>query len=245
MKKLEFRGEDLTPERLQALGNEIDLEHLVIWGGPLRNADLAPLAKLTALKQLALGEMRVDDGVFEYLHNLPRLETLILAYTANRGDLTPLVDLPLRDVRLEGCRFAGDHSAASLAKIPGLHQLELHMTGLTDAGVAALAALPLDTLWLGPRVTDTAMQTLAGMPTLRHLDICAHNVSDEGARALSTLPNLEILWLTRCGLTDESVDALATMSGLRELNINCTGISESGLLRLRAALPGCHFPEPD
>ncbi len=245
MKKLEFAGENLTPEKLEALGNEHDLEHLVIWGGPLKNDDLAPLAKLVALKQLALGEMRIDDGVFEYLRHLPKLETLILAYTANRGDVTPLLNLPLKDVRLEGCRFVGDHSATSLARIPTLRKLEIHMTGLTDAGVAALAALPLETLWLGPRVTDAAMQILGGMPTLRHLDICAHNVSDEGARALSTLPNLEILWLARCGITDDSVAALAAMSGLRELNVNCTGISNSGMNRLRAALPGCTFPDPD
>lgn len=245
MKKLEFSGADLTPEKLQLLGNEIDLEHLVIWGGPLTNADLAPLARLTALKQLALGEMRIDDGVFEHLRHLHRLETLILAYTANRGDLTPLADLPLRDVRLEGCRFVGDHSAASLAKLSTLRQLELHMTGLTDAGVMALAALPLETLWLGPRVTDSAMQVLAGMPTLRHLDICAHNVSDEGTRALATLPNLQVLWLARCGITDDSVEALSSMSCLRELNVTCTGISDAGMSRLRAALPACRFPEPD
>lgn len=245
MRKLEFRGQDLTPEGLHALGLESELEHLVIWGGPLTNDDLAPLAHLKGLKQLVLGEMRIDDGVFVHLQHLPNLETLILAYTSNRGDMTSLTHLPLRDVRLEGCRFVGDTCAETLARIPTLRQLELHMTGLTDLGVAALAGLPLETLWLGPRVTDAAMETLSKMPTLRHLDICAHNVSDAGAKMLASLPRLEILWLSRCDIGDECVEALAGISTLQELNVNCTRVTEDGLKTLRAALPNCRFPEPD
>lgn len=245
MRKLEFRGEDLTPDKLQALGLESELEHLVIWGGPLVNDDLVPLAQLTELKQLVLGEMRIDDGVFAHLEHLSKLETLILAYTANRGDLTALTHLPLRDLRLEGCRFVGDACAETLAKMPGLRHLEMHMTGLTDRGVAALAALPLENLWLGPRVTDASMETLSKMPTLRHLDICAHNVSDVGAKMLATLPKLEVLWLTRCDITDACVEALGSVSTLRELNVNCTGVSADGIRTLRSALPQCRFPEPD
>ncbi len=245
MRRLEFRGEDLTPEKLLALGEHSELEHLVIWGGPLTNEDLSPLANLAGLQSLVLGEMRIDDGVFSHLRGLKQLETLNLAYTNVRGDFTPLAELPLRDVRLEGCRFVGDASAATLAHVSALRHLEIHMTGLTDAGVAHLAGLPLEVLWLGPRVTDEAMRTLAGMPTLKYLDICAHMVSDAGVAMLATLPNLEVLWLSRCGLTDAAVSSLIQLRGLRELNVNFTGVSENGLARLRAALPACRFPEPD
>ena len=119
------------------------------------------------------------------------------------------------------------------------------MTGLTDVGVETLSRLPLEILWLGPRVTDAAMATLAKMPTLRHLDICAHMVTDEGALALATLPNLEILWLCRCSITDACLDALASIPHLRELNVNATAVTEAGLRRLRETLPNCRFPAPD
>lgn len=243
MKSVEIAGGDLTPGRLAEL--PADLESLVIWGGPLRNEDLTPLARFRELRHLALGEMRIDDGVFGYLASLPNLEILNLAYTAVRGDFSALTGLPLREVRLEGCRWVGDHTARSLAAFPTLRNLEIHMTGFTDAGVAALADLPLEVLWLGPRVTDEAMKVLSGMPTLRHLDICAHNVSDEGVRMLAKLPRLEILWLARCEVTDASIDVLASLKSLCELNVNYTGVSSAGLDRVRAALPGCRFPEPD
>jgi hypothetical protein len=119
------------------------------------------------------------------------------------------------------------------------------MTGVTDAGVQSLSGLPLEVLWLGPRVTDAALATLAGMKTLQHLDICAHNVSDEGVAALTNLPLLSKLWLTRCGITDACVEALSGMPALVELNVNDTGITEAGMSLLRRVLPACRFPEPD
>jgi hypothetical protein len=245
MKSFAARGEELTLEHIQAVQASPDLEELVIWGGPLKNNDLAFLAGLTSLKSLVLGELRIDDAIFAHLRHLIRLEYLVLSYTAVTGDFTPMHGLPLRDVRLEGCRFVGDAAAESLAAFPSLRQLELHMTGLTDAGVAALTHLPLEVLWLGPRVTDASLVALSEITTLQHLDVCAHNVTDEGVRALVSLPNLKNLWLTRCGITDACVEMLGAMSGLQELNVSHTGVSEAGLARLRGALPSCRFPEPD
>ena len=245
MKGFEIPGSELTLEKIQEITADPELEHLVVWGGPLGNSDFAFLRDVPSLKSLVLGEMRIDDGIFAHLRHLKKLEYLVLAYTGIRGNFAALEGLPLRDVRLEGCRFVGDQAAESLARFSTLRQLEIHMTGVTDAGVAALAGLPLEVLWLGPRVTDGALEVLGRMPTLRYLDICAHNVSDEGVAHLRTLPNLRILWLTRCGITDASVAVLAALGELQELNVNHTGISEAGLARLRAALPGCRFPDPD
>jgi hypothetical protein len=243
--KIEVAGETATPEFLRSLEGNADLEHLTIWGGPLKNEDLEPLRRLTQLKGLRLGEMRVDDGLFAYLQPLRKLETLILAYTGIRGDFTPLYGLPLRDVRLEGSRFVGDACAAALAGFPTLRRVEVHMTGITDVGLQSLSSLPLEVLWLGPRITDAGLASIAGMTTLRHLDLCAHMVTDAGIAALSNLRNLEILWITRCSVTDKSVPVLAGLQSLKELNVNDTGITSAGLARLRAALPSTRFTEPD
>ncbi len=245
MNKVEISGGDLRPGFLEGLAEMPALEHLVIWGGAVRNADLEPLSRLTGLRHLCLGEMPIDDGVLPYLRNMRALDTLILPYTGIRGDFSPLEGLPLRDIRLEGSRFVGDACAATLARFPTLRKVEIHMTGLTDAGVKLLAGLPLETLWLGPRITDEGMTAMAGIPTLRHIDICAHMVTDEGVAAIVGLRNLEVVWLSRCSVTDASIPVLSGMTGLKELNVNYTGVTPEGMAKLRAALPSTRFVEAD
>lgn len=220
-------------------------DELIIWGRELTPSDLENLSRQTHLKSLVLGEMKIDDSVFEIFKPLRLLEKLVIAYTSIRGDFTALAGHPLKEVRLEGCRLVGDACARSLADFPTLRHLELHMTGLTDLGVEALSQLPLEVLWLGPRITDRSLEVLGRMPTLRHLDLCAHMVTDEGVRALAGLGNLTVLWLTRCSITDESVAVLSGLSQLKELNVNDTGITAAGFAKLRAALPQCRFVEPD
>lgn len=243
--ELSIHGSEVTPALLHSLHDDAQLETLVIWGGTLTTADLEPLSRLTRLKHLVLGEMPIDDGIFRVLQPLRGLESLNLAYTGIRGDFTPLFGAPLRDVRLEGCRLVSDACGKTLAAFQTLRQLELHMTGFTDAGVEALAALPLEILWLGPRITDRSLQIIAGMAGMKHLDLCAHMVTDEGVAALARLPALEVLWLTRCGVSDQSVEVLARMHTLKELNISHTAVSRAGLDTLRAALPQCRLVEPD
>lgn len=245
MSKVEIAGDDLKPGFLESLAANPGLDHLVIWGGPLRNADLEPLTRLTGLRQLCLGEMSIDDGVLPYLRNMRNLDTLILAYVGIRGDFSALAGIPLRDVRLEGCRFVSDACAASLATFPTLRNVEIHMTGLTDVGVKSLAELPLETLWLGPRITDEGMAAVGRIPTLRHIDICAHMVTDDGVSAIAGLRNLEVVWLSRCSVTDKCVPVLSGFTGLKELNVNYTGVTPAGLAKLRAALPSTRFVEPD
>ena len=119
------------------------------------------------------------------------------------------------------------------------------MTGLTDDGLAALAAVPLEVLWLGPRITDRGMETIGGFGNLRHLDICTHLITNTGVRALAGLKELQVLWLTRSRITDASIEVLAQFKGLRELNVNHTEITPQGLAQLKVALPGCRLVEPD
>jgi hypothetical protein len=238
--KKEFRGDEVTPELLRSLAPDID--SLVIWGG---KPDLAALADLKQLTCLVLGEMGIGDEIFDILRELPRLDTLNLAYTAVRGDFSRLAGLPLRELRLEGCRFVNDASARTLAAFPTLRHLELHMTGITDEGVAALAGLPLEVLWLGPRISDAGVESISRIRTLRHLDLCAHMVTDEGIPLLANLTQLEVLWLPRCSITDASVPSLSSMTWLRELNIGDTGITPQGQDKLRAALPACVMVKPD
>ena len=239
--EISFSGDDITDDQLYALAQNADLRTLVIWGGPLRNERLAPLARLSQLQGLVLGEMAIDDGVFQYLKTLRQLEYLNLAYTNVTGDFTALEGLPLRDVRLEGCRRVGDRCAQTLAGFPTLRQVEIHMTNLTDAGVQHLAGLPLEVLWLGGRITDRGMSVVGNIPTLKHLDVCSPGVTDRGVQAISGLNGLEILWLSQCTITDASVNQLGKFQSLRELAVGKTGITAAGEARLRELLPECRL----
>ncbi|HYW43774.1 MAG TPA: hypothetical protein VE959_13010 [Bryobacteraceae bacterium] len=240
-RELSFAGGEVTEERLCALESNADLETLIIWGGEIGNGRLAPLSRLTRLKGLVLGEMAIDDGVFQHFKTLRELSYLNLAYTNIEGDFTALAGLPLRDVRLEGCRRAGDRCAETLAAFPGLRQLEIHMTGLTDEGVRHLAHLPLEVLWLGGRITDHGMDAVAAMTGLKHLDVCAPGVTDRGVGAISGLTGLEVLWLSQCRITDASVSLLSQFKSLRELAVGRTGITAEGRARLRELLPQCRL----
>ncbi|MBS1826423.1 MAG: hypothetical protein JST93_13985 [Acidobacteria bacterium] len=239
MKEISFRGQDLTPTRLESLTSNHDLEKLVIWGGPVTNDQLQPLSRLAHLKDLVLGEMPIDDGVFQHLRPLHNLTHLNLAYTNVEGDFTALANLPLQDLRLEGCRRVGDRCARSLASFSSLRQLEIHMTSLTDDGLLHLASLPLEVLWLGGPITDRGIKALSTMTTLKHLDVCCPRVTDEGVRALSRLKGLEVLWLSNCRITDESIAPLSQLRSLREIALGKTAVTQSGRQRLSDLLPQC------
>ena len=242
-RELAFSGDSLTDEQLRSLERNREVEQLTIWSGPITNDRLAPLSRLTWLTGLVLGEMPIDDGVFPHLKELRELEYLNLAYTNIRGDFSILSGIPLRDVRLEGCRRVGDECAMALAQFPTLRQLEIHMTGVTDRGLESLSGLPLETLWLGPRVTDTGIRAIQQMKSLKHLDICAPGVTDESVRSLRGLETLEVLWLGHCSITDASLDVLCGFRSLRELGVGHTGLTAVGRARIRAALPDCRLVE--
>lgn len=54
-KEMSFRGEDITPDRLNALASNPDLEKLVIWGSPVTNDRLEPLSRLSSPKGSGTG----------------------------------------------------------------------------------------------------------------------------------------------------------------------------------------------
>jgi internalin A len=238
-RELSLLGTEVSEELLCALEANKDLESLTIWGGPLTNDRLAPLSRLTQLKALTLGEMPIDDGILPHLRNLRKLESLNLSYTRVEGDFTPLLGLSLREVRLEGCRRVGDRCAEILSRFSTLRQLEIHMTALTDEGVAQFAHAPLEVLWLaGSRITDAGMRAVGTMAELKHLDICSGGVTDVGLQAIAGLTSLEVLWLSQSRITDASIDILCRFTKLRELSVDKTGVTQAGKQKLRELLPG-------
>lgn len=105
-----------------------------------------------------------------------------------------------------------DLEVSNVARVPGLRDLNLRGTHVTDQGIAELRSTQLEGLNVsGTTVSD---YSLAALPkTLRNLD------------------------LSRTSISDAAVDSLGSLQGLQKLNVAGTGITSDGVSRLRALLP--------
>lgn len=158
-----------------------------------------------------------------------------------------------------------DGLSTDLAKLVWAHVKDHHARqGITPVPCAAMyplvraswQVLTLDLSDAGKWITDTALQALAYLPSLRSVRLTACKfVSNEGLAPLAALPNLETLdvsWsqvndaglkasVARCSsltslnltglaeVTDDGVAALLGLTRLRRLALCCTGIGDAAL----------------
>jgi hypothetical protein len=84
-----------------------------------------------------------------------------------------------------------------LQGLTGLRELWLHKTCVTDAGLANLTSLGVETLGLGDTgVTDGAVVHLVKLQNLQTLNICGTSITSKGvARLRESLPKLKnVYW---------------------------------------------------
>src|SRR5262249_9764921 len=129
--------------------------------------------------------------------------------------LRQLKQLPLKSLSLQRCNLT-DEGLAAIAELPHLEQLDLsEARGLTEAGLATLARCPklyrltLRKCGLG----DPAIARLRDFPVLPHPDLNGNPISDQAISSLSAIPKLNAIWIGE------------------------TGMTETGIARLKAALP--------
>jgi hypothetical protein len=169
----------------------------------VRGEGLQALESLPLLEHLDLTYSGVESPAIERLPRLPGLRTLVLSHCmAFHGrSLSAVATIPgLRRLELRACTTLSAADVLPLARAQALRWLDLRDcqgrfrgqrargpedpgdeqpppaedgVGITDEVVAALAALPLETLLLGgsESLTDAIAEPLARMPTLRHLDL--------------------------------------------------------------------------
>jgi uncharacterized membrane protein len=101
-----------------------------------------------------------------------------------------IVELDLQDAGLD------DAAAANLGKLSGVVRLRLSRNAVTDQGVAALAGLPRLThlnLYGNAGLTDASVEVLAGVKSLRRVDVWQTGMTDEGiARLRERRPDLAV-----------------------------------------------------
>lgn len=79
------------------------------------------------------------------------------------------------------------------------------------------------------RLTDEAMPSLGGLPSLKRLNIHGADVSDAGLVELECLLHLEELNLGRTQITDAGLNAVSKMSRLKHLDLSTTATTDVGL----------------
>lgn len=133
-----WHGDQVWPERIALLRKYPHLRRLILWAGSLTSDRLAGLQELTQLTALAIGECPVDSGVFEHLRPLGNLTLLNLSFTNVGSGFATLADIPIEELRLQGCRAVTDGTLAELAAWRALKRLDVRETSVTEAGIAAL-----------------------------------------------------------------------------------------------------------
>lgn len=238
------------------------LKALRLWLPRLTNDDLASISELRSLRELVVTSGDITYQGFEYIAQLPRLETLV-ANQATAEDIRPLAQCKTLTSVCVGC--VTDEKLATLGQLPNLEQLALitqdhgvltdaglahvgKITGLeklaisspdiTNRGLAQLEELSkLEGLSLHKmsQITDESAQSLGRIKSLKNLGIAETSISDEGLGHLSCLKDMETLYLGP-NVTDAGLMHLSGMSNLRQLSFdqtNCTGAGLEYLAELK------------
>jgi hypothetical protein len=192
---------------------------------PVEDADLDPLAGLTALTNLNLSQTHVSDRGVAKLTGLRQLQHLSL-YGTSIG---------------AGCM-------ENIGRLTELRSLSVGNTGIGESGWDRLRTLTkLETISLGMSgVADTNLAMLAGLPVTSLKASGARKLTAAGVANLSAFPRLQRLDLTDCtGIGDDAVEPLGRLTGLTLLNLTGGGVTAAGRARIRAALPKCDVQPKD
>lgn len=177
-----------------------------------------------------------------------------------RGKVTRDAKLPaspIVEVDLSGTNVTDD-DLRLVGNLSELRTLNLHRTGVSDAGVLHLQGLKhLVTLTIGDtritnaglkaltaleqlefiglhgtRVNDAGVIHLKAFPHLKSLFLSKSDVTDEGLKTVKDLTDIELLWLAESRITDVGLAELAGLSRLKSLSFEKTRITDEGLSHL-------------
>jgi hypothetical protein len=175
--------------------------------GPVTDAQLRPLRRLTTVEDLCLFLSHITNQGLKTVAKLTALRTLYLSACYGIDD-EGLRHLPttLSTLRLAVTPVT-DNGLQHLKRMTRLQSLTLNSTNITDAGLAHVAHLTiLQELALSDtKITDAGLRTLKGMRKMRRLDLSGTRVTDEGMKFLSAMTDLETLDIRQTQVTDKGV----------------------------------------
>lgn len=165
----------------------------------------------------------------------------------NDGEANEIRDpgqLPASAFRLVGIDLAENQRIAGgdferLADLRDLQQLSLASAPFRDSDLVHLRNLHhLSDLNLErTRVSLGGLSPIRQLASLRTLNLAA----TRGGQCTQIPPTMTKLDLSRTAIADDGVDGLAKLKTLNQLTLSHTRITQRGLQRLKAALPGCQI----
>jgi hypothetical protein len=134
-----------------------------------------------------------------------------------------------------------DDSMELLRDFPGLRELEMFCTDLTDRGIEQLVEhcpeMHFLTLWLNKHITPESMKSIKKLRRLHSFYCVGVLNSDEGLVHLKELPHLRELDLVdfrdKPGITDAGLKHVGEMRSLVYLQIHMSSITDEGLMHLK------------
>jgi Leucine-rich repeat (LRR) protein len=220
------------------------VQRVDIDGQQLGENDLAPLEKLSHLKQLFIYSAAVDDTGLQYVAHLSNLTILIIgSYHGTDAGLEHLAGLAnLQTLTLQGGAIT-DLSLTQLAKLKSLKNLVLVDSQVEGPGLsrlnrlAALAGLSLT--GRKSAIRDDGLQYLSDLPALKRLNLYSAPISDGGLVHLETLTSLELLSLMNTAVTDAGLERLRKLTNLKTLNLQNTEVTKEGVEQFLKHVPEC------
>ncbi len=152
----------------------------------------------------------------------PAVKQAVEKINATGASLMPM-SADSKEYRFTALNMAKDFADANLAPLASVADkivsLDLARTKVTDAGLAAIAA----------------------MKNLRELHLENTTVSDAGLDQLKSLAALEYLNLYGTKVTDAGIQKLAGLGKLKSLYLWQTGVTKGGVAQLKAKLANAHI----
>ncbi|MCA9035766.1 MAG: hypothetical protein KDA91_11585 [Planctomycetaceae bacterium] len=243
---------------LRITENSSGIKTLLLSGAGLTDEQLAPVASLANLEELAMPHLATNDS-FRHIAGLSKLR-ILKQDLWNSGDSGENVLDDRVLVHLQNCsqlqtlalriRLSGD-GAKHLAGCPELQSLTVLQ--MNDEALRNLPDLAhLETLNINDgAVSDAGIESLKRFATLRHLSLRSTDVTDTGIEQLAlNHPGLVSLNLAHVNVTAASVSALSRLKNLKELIVYATPLAGSrdvfdmrmtpAVVQLIKALPNCN-----
>jgi tRNA A-37 threonylcarbamoyl transferase component Bud32/Leucine-rich repeat (LRR) protein len=157
--------------------------------------------------------------------------------------LTALTALPKQPVAILGIKLDGtgvqDADLSILGLAPGLRELSLADTRITDRGLEQLLPLrQLGHLNLSKTaITNAGLAHLARLSELAELNLERTQITNPGIARLLALPKLERLYLSDTQVTDVGIDQLKALKSLKLLTLHGTSLGDAQHAALKRALP--------
>jgi len=231
---------------IEHLGHLLSLETVKLEASGIQDSWLAPLLKLTNLKNLSVsGFGRLGDASLAQLQRLadcPNLTHLELAYFGTATDagweqLAGLKNLEFFSPR--GARFPG-HCFAKFKGWTKLKNINFHSNGLDDEGLGYVCEnfpnLEFIKLWHSQLITDASAEHLKKLKNLKGIEISCAKATAALVKHLGQLP-MEYVAL-EYGVNTPASDAIATaktIPTLRRFKLGGTSLTDSDLTALAGA----------